>query len=153
MDPATILVGIQLAKKSFEAVKNSISTAKDIGCVVDDINNFFEGASQVREVARKKSNSIASQIGLRSVVEEEIQKKLLKEKEQELSTLINMRFGPGTWGQIMKIRAERIKQAKAEARQKQIERQKQLEDLAYTLLVIVGVIVGAGLIIFAFEYL
>ena len=43
------------------------------------------------------------------------------EKLREVSVLIDMRFGPGTWAGIVNERAKRIQEAKEAERQKKIE--------------------------------
>ena len=58
--------------------------------------------------------SIAEQFGsvIKSSANDFINRKLLEEKREELKFIINMRFGPTTWDQILAERAERINKAK-----------------------------------------
>jgi hypothetical protein len=64
----------------------------------------------------------------------------------EMKTLINLRFGHGTWEQIVAERARRIREEKeAIAEQKRIARRKQ-KDFEDALMV--GGSVGVGVIIF-----
>ena len=69
-----------------------------------------------------------------------------------MRTLVDMRFGPGTWQSIVDERARRIQEAKeqaAQARKEQRLKQQELEEAIKTTLIIGGVILVA-VALFAF---
>ena len=62
---------------------------------------------------------------------------------QEIASMVDMRFGHGTWSGIVAERAKRIQEAKeaaAVARRAAARKQKELEENIKTALIIVGVI-------------
>ena len=76
-----------------------------------------------------KGMSIAEQFGsVESSASDFIDRKLLEETRNELKQLINLRFGPTAWDQIIAERSAKINQAKEAQKLQRIEaRQKQKE--------------------------
>ena len=122
------LTGIALVKKSVDFIKENISTVKDIKGIAQQIDGFFEGEEHMNK-KQGKGMGIAQQFGIESTASDFIDRKLLEEKRQELKTIINMRFGPTAWDEIIKERADRINQAKEQQRLAKIEARQQQEDL------------------------
>ena len=121
MEPiSTALAGIALVRQATEFIKQNISTAKDIGQIAGQIDALFTGQKQVQEASNKKSGvGIADQFGVQSVAQEMIDAKIAAEKLQEVANMVNMRFGPDTWKEILAERNRRIQEAKeAELRSK-----------------------------------
>ena len=125
-----VLVGIQLVKQSVAFIKDNINTCKDISEIAGSIDGLFEGKKQVDKKRNKRSGlSVGEQFGVKSVASEIIDAKLAAEQLYEISVLIDMRFGNGTWQTILTERNKRIEAAK-EARKEQIRvRRKQQEEL------------------------
>ena len=150
---AETLAGIALVKSAVDGIKSTINTANDIGEIAKYVDNLLEGEKQVQQQRAKKSGSgIADQFGIQSVAQEVIDARLAKEKLQEMRTLVDMRFGPGTWQSIVDLRARRIKEAKeaaAKARREVMRRQKEIIE-NIKLAMGVGVIgaIAIGLFIF-----
>ena len=110
---AETLAGIALFKSAVSGIKSAIGTANDIGDIAGFIDNLFEGEKQVqRERSKKSGVSIGDQFGVKSVATELINAKLAKEQMQEIATMVDMRFGHGTWRGIVDERAKRIQEAK-----------------------------------------
>ena len=110
---AETLAGIALFKSAVSGIKSAIGTANDIGDIAGFIDNLFEGEKQVQKERSKKSGvSIGDQCGVKSVATEVINAKLAKEQMQEIATMVDMRFGHGTWRGIVDERAKRIQEAK-----------------------------------------
>ena len=113
VDPATIVGGFVLLKKSIDGIKSAIGSAKDVGDIASDLDNFFNAKTDVEKKAAKKDRlGLNDQLGIKSVAQEIIQRKQAAEYEVELANLLNLRFGPGTFAQIKQERARRIKEAK-----------------------------------------
>ena len=125
---AEILTGIALVQKSVDFIKSNIGTANDIKDIAKQIDGFFTGEEQMNK-GQGKGMSIAEQFGsVESSANDFIDRKLLEEKRQELKNIINMRFGPTAWDQIIAERAERINKVKEAKKIQRIEaRQKQKE--------------------------
>ena len=125
---AEILTGISLVSKSVEFIKKNISTANDIKDIAKQIDGFFTGEEQMNK-GQGKGMSIAEQFGsVESSASDFIDRKLLEEKRNELKNIINLRFGPTAWDQIIAERSAKINQAKEAQKLQRIEaRQKQKE--------------------------
>ena len=119
------LTGIALVKKSVDFIKENISTVNDIKGIAQQIDGFFEGEAQMNK-NQGKGFGFKEQFGIESSATDFIDRKLLEEKRQELKTIINMRFGPTAWDEILSERAERINQAK-EAQRKAYQERKARE--------------------------
>ena len=147
---AEILTGIALVKKSVDFIKENINTVNDIKDIAKQIDGFFEGESQMNK-KQGKGMGIAQQFGIESSASDFIDRKLLEEQRQELKNLINMRFGPTAWDQIISERANRINEAKEAQRLAKIEakqRQKDLIDAIQTMGIVFCVIAVIAIAIF-----
>ena len=144
---AEVLTGIALVQQSVKFIKENISTAQDIGQIAGQIDSLLTGEKQVQEQRAKKSGTgIGDQFGINKVAQEVIDARLAQEKINEMRTLVDMRFGPGTWQSIVDERARRIQEAKeqaAQARKEQRLRQQEIEETIKTSLMIGGVILVA----------
>jgi hypothetical protein len=150
---AETLAGIALVKSAVDGIKSTINTANDIGEIAKHIDNLLEGEKQTQQQRSKKSgSSIGDQFGIQSVAQEVIDARLAQEKVQEMRTLVDLRFGPGTWQGIMDERAKRIREAKEAAEKARQEALKERAEFIESLKISVGVsaIVAAlgGLLIF-----
>ena len=126
---AEILTGIALVQKSVEFIKSNISTVQDISGIAKQIDGFFLGEEQMNK-NQGKGMSIAEQFGsVEKSADDFINRKLLEEKRQELKQIINLRFGPTAWDQILNERAERINKAKEAQRQQRVKAKQQQEEI------------------------
>ena len=145
MEPiSTALAGIALFKSAVDGIKGAIGTANDVGEIAGFIENLFEGEKQVQKKRNKKSGvGVGDQFGIKSVAQEIIDAKIAKEQMQEIASMVDMRFGHGTWAGIVAERARRIQEAKeaaAAAKREQRRKQKELEENIKMGLMIVGVL-------------
>jgi len=126
---AEILTGIALVQKSVEFIKSNIGTANDIKDIAKQIDGFFEGEAQMNKKAGK-GLSIAEQFGsVENSATDFIDRKLLEEKRNELKIMINMRFGPTAWDEIITERANRISEAKEAHRLQRVEKRQQQKEI------------------------
>ena len=140
---AETLAGIALVKSAVDGIKSAIGTANDIGEIAQHIDNLFEGESQVQKSRNKKAG--VDQFNVKSVAQETIDARLAQEKMYEMSQMIDLRFGHGTWAGIVSERARRIQEAKEAAKKARIEKPRQQHELFETLKT-VAIIVGVALI-------
>ena len=130
---AEILTGIALVSKSVEFIKSNISTVNDISGIAKQIDGFFTGADQMNK-KKGKGMSIAEQFGsVENSANNFINMKLLEEQRTELKNIINMRFGPTAWDEIIAERANRIQEAKETSRLQRIEARQQQKEFLDTL--------------------
>jgi|TARA_R100001460_G_scaffold38349_2_gene72900 hypothetical protein len=150
MEPiSTALAGIALVKSAVDGIKSAIGTANDIGDIASQIDALFAGQKQVNEARNKKSGvGLTDQFGVDSVAREVIDARIAAEKLQEVATMVDMRFGPGTWKGILEERQKRIQEAKEaamKARREAILRQEEImENVKMALLLIFVIVVGIG---------
>ena len=142
MDPiSTGLAGIALVQKSVDFIKSNISTANDIRDIAGAIDGLFQGEKEVQK-QRFGNKSLLGQS--KDAAHAVIDAKLAQEKLEEMSILIDNRFGYGTWRAIIAERNKRIQEEKqqiAEAkRRKQKEREKNIEMIKMGSIVIGSII-------------
>ena len=150
---AETLAGIALVKSAVDGIKSTINTANDIGDIAKYVDNLLEGEKQVQQQRAKKSGSgIADQFGIQSVAQEVIDARLAQEQVNEMRTLVDMRFGPGTWQSIVDIRTKRIQEAKEAALQAKREAIKRHNEMMENIKIAAGIgliaAIGIGLLIF-----
>jgi hypothetical protein len=150
---AEVLTGISLVKASVDFIKSNISTAKDIGQIAGQIDDLFRGEKEVQQLRNKKAGGgLGDQFGVDTVAKEIIDARIAAEKLQEVATMVDMRFGHGTWAGIVAERAKRIQEAKeaeAAARRKKIQESKEFEEMMKQV-VLVGtiIVIAVGLFVF-----
>jgi hypothetical protein len=124
---STALAGLSLLKKSVEFIKSNISTAKDIGDIINHVDAAMSAEQQIiKERDRKGDDPFAVENVAKSVLDARI----ARENLQEIKLLVEMRF-PGAWGQILAERKRRIeakKQAIKEAKAKKIKKMQEIEE-------------------------
>ncbi len=130
---AEVLTGIALVQKSVEFIKSNISTANDIRDIASSIDDLFAGEKQTQQARNKKSGGagLGDQFGIDTVAKETIEARLAAESLQEVATLVDLRFGHGTWSGIVAERAKRIQEAKeaaAAAKRKKIKEAREFEE-------------------------
>ena len=150
---AETLAGIALVKSAVDGIKSTINTANDIGDIAKYVDNLLEGEKQVQQQRAKKSGvGIGDQFGIESVAQEVIDARIAQESLNEMRTLVDMRFGPGTWQSIVDLRNKRIREAKeaaAKAKREAIRRHNEMmENIKLAAGVGAMIAVGAGLLIF-----
>jgi hypothetical protein len=153
MEPiSTALAGIALVKQSVDFIKTHISTVQDIGQIASQIDDLFTGEKQIQQARNKKSGAgLGDQFGVDTVAKEVIDAKLAAEKLQEVATMVDMRFGHGTWKGILTERAKRLqeqREAEAKARRYKIQKDKEFEETMKTVVLVTAIlIIAIGLFI------
>ena len=151
MEPiSTALAGFALFKSAVDGIKSAIGTANDVSEIAGYIDNLFEGERQVQQKRNKKSGvGVGDQFGVGNVAREIIDAKLAAEQMQEIASMVDMRFGPGTWKSIVDERARRIQEAREQApaaRREKLKKAQEMEENIKTALLVIGVvIVSVGL--------
>ena len=156
MEPiSTALAGIALVQSAVAGIKSAIGTANDVGAIAGQIDALFTGQKQVNEARNKKSGvGLTDQFGVESVAREMIDAKLAAEKLQEVATMVNMRFGPNTWKNILEERQKRIQEAKEAAaaeRRRKLQKSREFEELIKQIVLVASIIViSLGLFVYLF---
>ena len=145
---AETLAGIALVKSAVDGIKSVIGTARDISEIADGIDKLFTGEQQIQRKKIKKQNDPFS-VG--SVARETIDAKLAKEQMYEVSQLVDLRFGHGTWQSIINERAKRLREQQEQQRLERLRKEKQTEDFMVAAAIGLGLLTALG--IFAFLYI
>lgn len=144
MEPiSAALTGIALVQKSVDFIKSNIATANDIKDIAGALDGLFAGEKQVQ----KERFSDKSMLGqTKDAATKVIDAKLAAEAMHEMRTLINHRFGHGTFQQIIAERNKQIRKEKERiAEQKRIAR-KQAQERKELMMVVGSV--GGGIAVF-----
>ena len=126
---AEVLAGIALVSSAVKGIKSTIDTAKDIKDIAGSIDDLLTGAEAVEKKAKvnqKKGKAGQWQNYLRlrfNAVEEtgdgtsiqEIAAEVIEQKQVEkeifqMRLIINKKFGPTTWDDILIMRKQRIEE-------------------------------------------
>ncbi len=130
MEPVTTaLAGIALVKKSVDFIKENIQTCQDIGQIIGHVENAMVGEQQAIKARDKRG---ADPFATENVAQEIIDAKIAREHLNEMRNLINLRFGPNTWQEILTERKRRIdaqKEAIKEARRKKAKQIQEIQDI------------------------
>tara|TARA_R110000744_G_C19164513_1_gene540881 strand:- start:219 stop:728 length:510 start_codon:yes stop_codon:yes gene_type:complete len=159
---AETLAGLSLINSAVKAIRGVIGTCQDVSEIADQIDFVITGTKEVHTkshpIATKWDNFIGRKLGasankfsLGAIAKETIDERLAEEQLQLVRRMINKRFGPDTWDEIVEERRIRIeehnKQLKKEGQKKQEANEKLykiLETIAgYVFLFVVIAGVGA----------
>ncbi len=156
MPVAEILAGIALVKSSVDFIKSNIDTCKDIGELGGAIDKLLKGKDEVNKKQGKRGLGVKEQFDTSHIARETIDAKIAAEQLQEVANMINLRFGPNTWKEILEERARRIAEAKEAEKQARIEKRKAdaetWEDIKTVLLVMGVVVVGIAVVVGSIWY-
>jgi hypothetical protein len=149
MEPiSTAMAGIALVQQSVEFIKRNINTVQDIGQIFDMVDNALDGQQQINKERWGNKSMIGQH---KSAAHAVIDAKLANEQIEEMKNLIDMRFGFGTWGEILKLRADRIREEAEEEKRLAIQRRKRraknIETLQYVSIAGGGIL---GVLLFTF---
>ena len=145
MPVAEILAGIALVKSSVDFIKSNIDTCKDIGELGGAIDKLLKGKDEVNKKQSKRGLGVKEQFDTSHIARETIDAKLAAEQLQEVSNMINLRFGPNTWKEILEERARRIAEQKEAIRLAKIEKAKADKELwadVKMVLAVIGAVIG-----------
>ena len=145
MPVAEILAGIALVKSRVDFIKSNIDTCKDIGELGSAIDGLLRGKDEADRKQNQRGMGVREQFDTTHIARETIDAKLAAEKLQEIATLIDFRFGHGTWKGILEERAKRIQEAREAERKAKIAKRKaeiQMWEDIKTVLMIAGVLLA-----------
>lgn len=112
-------------QKSVDFIKSNINTVNDIRDIAGALDGLFEGEKQVQKKRFGDKSLIAqSKDAAHSVIDA----KLAQEQLEEISIMIDNRFGYGTWRAIIAERNKRIAEEKEAIRQAKVAERKRIEE-------------------------
>jgi len=148
-----IMAGIALVKSSVEFIKSNIDTCKDIGEIGSAIDGLLRGHQEVNKKSGQRGLGFKEQFDTSHIASETIDAKLAAEKLQEVANMVNLRFGPDTWKEILEERARRIQEQKEYEKQLRIKKAKETKELmdalkmiglvTLSIVAIIGITIGS----------
>ena len=149
VDPLTAsLAGIALVTKVTDQIKQGINAYKSVAELGGQIDALFTGEQQCQQARNKKANKY-DPFSTQTVAQEVIDHKLAQEKLREVATLVDMRFGHGTWAGILAERQKRIREAREEAKRRAVARRRKLREIEEMAKIIGTSILAVGAILTA----
>ena len=144
MEPvSTALAGIALVQQSVEFIKKNINTVQDIRQIFDMVDNALDGQQQINKERWGNKTLIGSH---KSAAHAVIDAKLANEQIEEMKNMIDMRFGFGTWQEILKLRADRIREEQEEEKRLARERRRRKKDIIESMQII-GIAAGGVILV------
>jgi hypothetical protein len=141
-----MIAELMAANAAFSVIKETINNGGDILAAGQHLFSYFDNKAKIQEKAKKG--------GMKSDLEEFMALEKLKQQEAELRQMMIYQGRGGMWDDWMQFQVEaRKKREKAEA-EARLKRQKRIEALKTTGLVIllVAMLGGLGVIIGAIIY-
>jgi len=140
MEPvSTALAGIALVKSSVDFIKGNLDTVKDIGEIAGAIGNLLDAESQINKQRFQDTS-------LKDSAQHVIDAKLARENINEISMLIDLRFGPGTWQSILAERNKRIEENKQIEKERRAAKRRQQEEIMNVIKWASIVVIGVGIL-------
>lgn len=176
---AEVLAGIALVSSAVKGIKSTIDTAKDIKDIAGSIDDLLTGAEQVEKKAKVKQkkgragqwqnylrlrfNSVEETgdgTSIQEIAAEVIEQKQVEKEIFQMRLIINKKFGPTTWDDILIMRKQRIEElekkrekAKVLAREKAEANAKMWKKVFKETMNVVILIAVAGGIGYALYYI
>jgi hypothetical protein len=147
IDPIT---AISAATAAFNGVKKLVAAGREIEDVVGQLGKWYGAAADLnRAESQRKNPPIFTKLFSGGSVEQEaleilIHKKKLEEQEKQLQDLLNIRFGFGTWKEMVELRRSIKKEREETIYRQQEKRAAFFEGLMLIFLVIVGFAIVIG---------
>ena len=151
MEPITTAVAaVTAASNAIAFIKARINDVQSVADISQQIGTLFECQKKLNDERNKQAS--VGDITFKSSIDAVLEAKKLQEQMNEIRTMINLRFGPDTWQEIVDLHNKKLreqKEAQAQARREAIRKAKEFEETLKTVLIIIGVIVVAvGLFVF-----
>ena len=148
---AETLAGLSLINASVKAIRGVIGTCQDVSEIADQIDSVITGTKEVHSkshpLATKWDNFIGKKLGasadkfsLGAIAKETIDEKLAEEQLNLVRRMINKRFGPDTWNDILEERRTRIEKHNKEKKKQNQKKQEANEKLYKILETVAGYI-------------
>lgn len=153
IDPIT---AITVATTAFNSVKRMVEVGREIEDVAGQLGKWYGAAADLsRSEQQLKNPPLFKKLFSGGSVEEQalqiiIHQKKMKEQEQQLQFMLDMRFGYGTWKEMIQLR-RKIAKEREETVYKQMERRQDIIDACLILLFSIfigGMILGMAYLFF-----
>jgi len=151
MEPITTAVAaVAAASNAIAFIKARINDVQSVADISSQVSTLFDCQKKINEERNKQAS--VGDISFKSSMDAVLEAKKLQEQMNDIRTMINMRFGPDTWQEIVDLHNKKLKEqkeAQAQARREAVRKAKEFEETIKTTLLIAG-IVAVTIALFAF---
>ena len=153
MEPITTAVAaITAVSNAISFIKARINDVQSVTEISGQISTLFDAQKKLNEERNKQAS--VSDISFKGSLDAVLEAKKLQEQMQEIKTMINLRFGPNTWQEIVDHHNKALREqreAQAQARREAIRKAKEIEETIKATLLVAGIILVA-IALFAFLF-
>ena len=149
IDPITAFT---MAPAAFNTVKKFVEVGRELEDTVGQLGKWYGAVSDFRRAEQDNKNPpLFKKLFNSGSIEEEalaimMHNKKIQEQEYELKMMLNLRYGPNTWEQMMQLR-RKIAKERQETVYRQQEMRKALIDGVLTVaLALVGMAIVGGMV-------
>lgn len=151
MEPiTTAIAAVTAASNAIAFIKARINDVQSVADISQQIGTLFDCQKKLNDERNKQAG--VGDIKFKSSIDAVLEAKKLQEQMQEIKTMINLRFGPDTWQEIVDLHNQKLKEqkeAQRAARREAARRAKEVEETLKTALLVTAVI-GAAIALFVF---
>ena len=153
MEPiATAVAAVAAASNAIAFIKARINDVQSVADISQQIGTLFDCQKKLNDERNKQAS--VGDISFKSSIDAVLESKKLQEQMNEIRTMINLRFGPDTWQEIVDLHNKKLreqKEAEKAARKEAARRAKEIEEtIKATLLITAIIAVTVALFVFLF---
>ena len=145
---------VAMATGAFNTIKAGFAAGREIESMAGDLSRWMGAVSDIKKAEEyNRKPPLFKKLFQSGSVEEEALQLLLHEKkiieqEKELQTILNFRYGFGTWDELTEMRRSiRAKREKEVYKQAEL-RKDLLETITLTIVVAIGIVFVSAIIYF-----
>ena len=142
MEPiTTAIAAVTAASNAIAFIKSRINDVQSVADISQQIGTLFDCQKKLNEERNKQAG--VGDISFKGSMDAVLESKRLAEEMQQIAALINMRFGPNTWKEILEHHNKALreqKEAQAQARREAARKAKEIEDTVKGTLLVAGII-------------
>ena len=152
MEPVTAIAAVTAASNAIAFIKARINDVQSIADISQQIGTLFDCQKKLNEERNKKAG--VSDISLKNSIDCVLEARKLQEELNTIRTMIDLRFGPGTYMECVNHYNQKLreqKEAERAARREAAQRAKEIEETIKTTLLVTAIIaVTVALFVFLF---
>jgi predicted fused transcriptional regulator/phosphomethylpyrimidine kinase len=153
MEPITTAVAaVAAASNAIAFIKARINDVQSVADISQQVSTLFDCQKKINEERNKQAS--VGDISFKSSMDAVLEAKKLQEQMNDIRTMINMRFGPDTWQEIVDLHNKKLKEqkeAEKAARKEAARRAKEIEETIKATLFITAII-AVTIALFAFLF-
>jgi hypothetical protein len=149
IDPITAFT---MASAAFSTVKKFVEAGRELEDTVGQLGKWYGAVSDFRRAEQENKNPpLFKKLFNAGSVEEEalaimMHNKKIQEQEYELKIILNLRYGPNTWEQLMQLRRKIAKERQETVYRQQEMRKALLDGILTVALALVGMAIVGGMV-------